>query len=53
MINFIVNSNLFEPPDLVLVGPLKPENNENPNCRISVVRQVNVGVSFGDDNPAV
>ena len=50
MIGFIVNSNLFKHPDLVLAAPLSPESDGNSICRISVVRQVNVGVASVDED---
>lgn len=49
-IDFIINSNLFEPPDLVLACPLPRNNYGSPISRVSVVRQVNVDIGVVDED---
>jgi hypothetical protein len=51
--DLVINSSLFEPPDLVLALPFTPESNRSTIGSVTVVGQVNVYVGTVDEDAAI
>jgi hypothetical protein len=51
--DLVINSSLFEPPDLVLALPFTPESNRSTIGSVTVVGQVNVYVGTADEDAVI
>ena len=53
MTDLVINSSVFEGPDLILACPLTPENNRSTIGSVTVIGQVNVYVGFVDEDAMI